>query len=115
MFYSPIISLTHACTHAHTHKETADKISKVLYGAEQIKELIYKATGDSGSINFQGRTLHYKVEGGFYKWEYQYKGKAWDEETSISVKTKGWQSAGGAREHALQDLVAKLKEVGLLK
>lgn len=55
------------------------------------------------------------MEGGFYKWEYQYKGKAWDEEAQISVKSKGWQSAGGAREHALEDLVAELKKQGLIK
>ncbi len=70
--------------------------------------MIYEATGDSGSITVQGRVLHYRVKGGFHKWEYKYKGEAWDEETKITVKTKGWQSAGGAREHALEDLVEKL-------
>lgn len=87
----------------------------MFHGAEEIKKLIYEATGDSGSVAYQGRTLHYEVEGGFYKWEYQYKGKAWDNEAQITVKTKGWESAGGAREHVLEDLVAELRKKGLLK
>lgn len=102
-------------TSIYASQEAGDKIRRVLHGAEQIKKLIYEATGDSGSITIQGRTLHYEVKGGFYKWEYQYTGKAWDEEAQISVKSKGWQSAGGAREHALEDLVAELKKLGLLK
>jgi hypothetical protein len=92
-----------------------DPIRKVLQGAEEIKKLIYEATGDHGHVTVQGRTLHYEVKGGFYKWEYQYRGKAWDEESGISMKSKGWQSAGGAREHALEDLVDELRKKGLLK
>ncbi len=71
-------------------------------------------TGSEGHVNVQGRTLHYKVKGGFYRWEYQYTGKAWDEETEISVETERYKSENGARIHALENLVAELKKLGLL-
>ena len=95
--------------------EAGQKIKKVLDGVDQIKKFIYDATGDSGTISIQGRRLHYKVKGQIYKWKYQYNGEAWDEEAKVSVKSKGWQSSGGAREHALEDLVAELIKLGLLK
>ena len=82
---------------------------------EQVKKFIYEeATGDSGSIDHQGRKLHYKVTGQIYKLEYQYNGKAWDEEAKISVESKGWQSVDGARVHVLEKLVAELTKLGLL-
>jgi len=99
--------------------KTGQKIQKVVEGVDQIKRFIYDATGDSGTIKIQGRQLHYKVKGQMYKWKYQYNGVAWDEEgdeeAKVSVKSKGWQSAGGAREHALEDLVAELIKLGHLK
>ena len=95
-------------------QKTAEKFGKILSTVDQLKEQLYTLTGSSGTMNIQGRTLHYKVKGGFYKWKYQYKGEAWDEEAAISVKTKGWKSEDGAREHALKDLVAELKKLGLL-
>ncbi len=81
---------------------------------DQLKEILYTMTGSEGHVHIQGRTLHYKVKGGFYKFKYEYKGKAWDEEAGISVKTKAYQSENGARVHALEDLVAELKKLGLL-
>lgn len=86
-----------------------------MHVLEQAKQAIYELTGDSGSVVLQGRTLHYKVTGGFYEWKYQYTGKAWDEQAQISVKSKGWESSGGAREHVLEDLVAELRQKGFLK
>ncbi len=95
-------------------QKTAEKFGKILSTVDQLKEQLYTLTGSSGTWNIQGRTLHYKVKGGIYKWKYQYKGEAWDEEAAISVKTKGWESEDGAREHAIEDLVAALKKLGLL-
>ena len=86
-----------------------------MHVLEEAKKVIYKATGDSGSVEIQGRTLQYEVKGGFYKWEYQYTGKAWDSAAQITVKSKGWESSGGAREHVLEDLVAELRKKGFLK
>ncbi|XP_062498856.1 uncharacterized protein LOC134176185 isoform X2 [Corticium candelabrum] len=92
-----------------------DKIVKTMHVLEEAKKVIYKATGDSGSVEIQGRTLQYEVKGGFYKWKYQFTGKAWDSVTEITVNSKGWKSSGGAREHVLKDLVAELRKKGFLK
>jgi hypothetical protein len=101
--------------HFLASQATGETIAKIYKAGEMVRDIIYAATGDSGRITVEGRTLHYEVKGGFYNWEYQYRGKAWDEEAKISVKSKRYQSAGGAREHALEDLVAELKKLGLLK
>lgn len=94
-------------------EETIAKLGKV------VKDLISRVTGDRGSMAYQGRTLHYEVKGGLHghgiKKKYQHAGKAWDDGSGISVKSKGWKSAGGARKHVLADLIVKLKQEGLLK
>ena len=101
--------------HVSVHFSLEQDIGKVIDTMNQAKEAIYKATGDSGSVKVQGRTLEYEVKGGFHKWKYKYTGKAWDREAQISVKSKGWQSQSGAREHVLEDLIAELRKNGFLK
>ena len=92
-----------------------DKAKKVVKTIDKVKEMIYDEYSDSGEYVIQGRTLHFEVKSGFYKGNYQYKGTAWDKEAGISVKSEGWESMDGAREHALEDLVAELKKLGHLK
>lgn len=82
---------------------------------DQVKEQLYTLTGSEGEINIQGRTLHYKVRGGTHEGEFHYKGEAWDKEAEISVKTGKYEGENGARVHAMEDLVAELKKLGLLK
>ncbi len=95
-------------------QKAAEKVGKVLTVVDQLKKQLYSVTGSKGQVIVQGRTLHYEVKAGFYKWKYEYKGKAWDEEAGISIKTKAYESEQGAREHALEDLAAELKKLGLL-
>ena len=78
-------------------------------------KLVHEATGTSGSITVQGRTLQYKVKGGIYMWKYQYTGEAWDRVAGIYVNTRGWESAEKAKQHVLSDLIAKLEKLGHLK
>lgn len=88
------------------------KYAKLL---ETAKGIISATTGDRGSIVLEGRRLRYTVEGYVGRWKWKYRGKAWDEQTGIKVTSSGWKSRGGAREHALEDLVKKLVEQGVLK
>jgi hypothetical protein len=90
-------------------------IGTVIDTVKEVKEAIYKAAGDKGSVNVQGRTLEYEITGGFHKWKFKYNGKAWDRDAQISVKSKGWKSQNGAREHVLEDLIAELRKQGFLK
>ena len=78
------------------------------------KGIISAAAGDKGSIVLEGRRLRYEVEPYIGSWKSKYRGWAWDEQTGIKVKSSGWKSRGGAREHALEELVKKLFEEGLL-
>ena len=79
-----------------------------------MRGIISAATGDRGSIVLEGRLLRYTVEGYFGSWKWKYRGKAWDEQTGIKVTSSGWESRGGAREHALEELALKLVGNGLL-
>lgn len=98
-----------------TLQEVKDEVHTVLNGIGQIMKLIHEAAGASGTVAIQGRSLQYKVKGGIYMWKYQFTGEAWDKATGTHVITRGWENAEGAKQHALEDLVAKLKELGHLK
>ncbi len=86
----------------------------MLAVVDQLAEHLYTMTGSNGQVSIQGRTLRYKAKGGFYRWQYMYKGEAWDEETGISVKTSRYLSERNAREHVLEELVEQLKTLEML-
>ena len=81
---------------------------------EAAKGTISAPTGDKRSIVLEGRRLRYTVERYIHHLKRKYRGKAWDEQTGINVTSSGWKSQGGAREHALEELVNKLVEQGVL-
>ena len=65
-------------------------------------------------LNFQGRLINYKAEGRMHKLKWVYDGTAWDVESGTSVKAKHYQSSQGAVEHAVKELIEKLKAKKIL-
>lgn len=65
-------------------------------------------------LNFQGRLINYKAEGRIHKFKWVYDGTAWDVESGTSVKAKNYQSSQGAVEHAVKELIEKLKAKKIL-
>lgn len=60
-------------------------------------------------LNFKDRVISYKAEGRVHKLKWVYDGTAWDVESGITVKTKHYHSKHGAIEHAVKELIDKLK------
>jgi len=58
--------------------------------------------------------ISYKAEGRVHKLKWVYDGTAWDVESGISVKAKHYHSKHGAIEHAVKDLIDKLKANGIV-
>ena len=73
-----------------------------------------KSRGWKGSVVIGGRIL--KVKSVYIVHDLQYKqyGEAWDADTDINVKAKGYKSEAGAREHALFSLIEELHQRNLL-
>ena len=67
---------------------------------------------DSGTDTLEGRQVRYEITAGVYKWELEYKGKAWDVATGIMGKSKGFASSTTASREAMADLRAKLSSAG---
>ena len=65
-------------------------------------------------LNYQGRVISYKAEGRIHKLKWVYDGTAWDIESGTSVKAKHYQSKHGAIEHAVKELIDKLKANGIV-
>ena len=65
-------------------------------------------------LNFQGRLINYKAEGRIHKLKWVYDGTAWDVESGTSVKAKHYKSSQGAVEHAVKELIEKLKAKKIL-
>lgn len=65
-------------------------------------------------LNYQGRVISYKAEGRIHKLKWVYDGTAWDTESGTSVKAKHYQSKHGAIEHAVKELIDKLKSNGIV-
>ena len=84
---------------------------------DELKETASKSRGSEGSIVIGGRNLKFKVERVYYYENVQYKqyGEAWDADTDIKVKAKGYKSEAGAREHALFGLIEELHQRNLFK
>lgn len=60
-------------------------------------------------LNFKDRVISYKAEGRVHKLNWVYDGTAWDVESGITVKAKHYHSKHGAIEHAVKELIDKLK------
>ena len=58
--------------------------------------------------------ISYKAEGRIHKLKWVYDGTAWDIESGTSVKSKHYQSKHGAIEHAVKELIDKLKANGIV-
>ena len=58
--------------------------------------------------------INYKAEGRIHKFKWVYDGTAWDVESRTSVKAKHYQSSQGAVEHAVKELIEKLKAKKIL-
>lgn len=65
-------------------------------------------------LNFKGRVINYKAEGRIHKLQWEYEGTAWDIESGTSVKARHYKSTQGAIEHAVKELIDKLKAQGIL-
>jgi len=65
-------------------------------------------------LNFKGRVIHYKAEGRIHKLQWVYEGTDWDIESGTSVKARHYKSTQGAIEHAVKELIDKLKAQGIL-
>lgn len=65
-------------------------------------------------LNFKDRVISYKAEGRVHKLKWVYDGTAWDVESGITVKTKHYHSKHGAIEHAVKELIDKLKANGII-
>lgn len=65
-------------------------------------------------LNFKGRVINYKAEGHIHKLQWEYEGTAWDIESGTSVKARHYKSTQGAIEHAVKELIDKLKARGIL-
>ena len=65
-------------------------------------------------LNYQGRVISYKAEGRVHKLKWVYDGIAWDVESGTSVKAKHYKSKHGAIEHAVKELIDKLKANGIV-
>ena len=58
--------------------------------------------------------IKYKAEGRVHKLKWVYDGRAWDVASEISAKAKHYQSKHGAIEHAVKELIDKLKTQGIV-
>ena len=58
--------------------------------------------------------ISYKAQGRIHKLKWVYDGTAWDIESGTSVKAKHYQSKHGAIEHAVKELIDKLKANGIV-
>lgn len=58
--------------------------------------------------------ISYKAEGRIHKLKWVYDGTAWDIGSGTSVKAKHYQSKHGAIEHAVKELIDKLKANGIV-
>lgn len=58
--------------------------------------------------------INYKAEGRIHKLKWVYDGTAWDVESGTSVKAKHYKSSQGAVEHAVKELIEKLKAKKIL-
>lgn len=65
-------------------------------------------------LNFKDRVISYKAEGRVHKLKWVYDGTAWDVESGITVKAKHYHSKHGAIEHAVKELIDKLKANGII-
>ena len=66
----------------------------------------------NGTETLEGRQVRLEVKSGFYRWQLQYKGKAWDVATGLMGKSRGVKSSSTASREALEDLRAKLSSAG---
>ena len=58
--------------------------------------------------------ISYKAEGRVHKLKWVYDGTAWDVASGKSVEAKHYQSKQGAIEHAVKELIDKLKASGIV-
>ena len=65
-------------------------------------------------LNFKDRVISYEAEGRVHKLKWVYDGTAWDVESGITVKAKHYHSKHGAIEHAVKELIDKLKANGII-
>ena len=65
-------------------------------------------------LNFKDRVISYKAEGRVHKLKWVYDGTAWDVESGVTVKAKHYHSKHGAIEHAVKELIDKLKANGII-
>ncbi|KAJ7365517.1 hypothetical protein OS493_005626 [Desmophyllum pertusum] len=82
---------------------------KVIQDLATLYSALLLLTGETGQLNFKDRVISYKAEGRVHKLQWVYDGTAWDVESGISVKAKHYQSKHGAIEHAVKELIDKLK------
>ncbi|KAL9954754.1 hypothetical protein ACROYT_G042328 [Oculina patagonica] len=87
---------------------------KVIQDLATLYSALLLLTGESGQLNFKDRVISYKAEGRVHKLQWVYDGTAWDVESGISVKAKHYHSKHGAIEHAVKELIDKLKANGIL-
>ena len=66
----------------------------------------------SGTETLEGREVRLEITAGFYKWELEYKGKAWDVATGLMGKSRGVKSSTTASREAMEDLRVKLSSAG---
>ena len=91
------------------------EVLKGLFVTTHGGKAVYVDIGNNGkgSDKIEGRDIEVWINGRFHKWnKYVYDGRARDVKTSIEVTSKHWKSKNGAREHALEELAAKLKQAG---
>ncbi|XP_020603414.1 anti-lipopolysaccharide factor-like [Orbicella faveolata] len=86
----------------------------VIQDVATLYSVLQNVTGASGQLNFKGRVINYKAEGRIDKLQWEYEGTAWDIESGTSVKARHYKSTQGAIEHAVKELIDKLKAQGIL-
>lgn len=87
---------------------------KVIQDLAALYSALLLLTGESGQLNFKDRVISYKAEGRVHKLKWVYDGTAWDVESGITVKAKHYHSKHGAIEHAVKELIDKLKANGII-
>lgn len=86
----------------------------VIQDVATLYSVLQNVTGASGQLNFKGRVINYKAEGHIHKLQWVYEGTDWDIESGTSVKARHYKSTQGAIEHAVKELIDKLKAQGIL-
>lgn len=68
-------------------------------------------------LSYRGREIHYSARGRIHSWQelWVFDGRAWDLESGISTEARHYNSSHEAIQHAVQKLMDKLENDGLLR